>query len=91
MEHKNASDIGELVNIGTGQDLTIRELAEMIRRVVYADVSDRMCAIEWDTSKPNGTPRKLLDVSRMKAMGWQAKTNLEKGLAQTYIEFCKTV
>jgi GDP-L-fucose synthase len=87
MEHKNASDIGEFVNIGTGQDLTIRELAEVIRRVVYADASERTCAIEWDTSKPNGTPRKLLDVSRLRAMGWQAETGLEQGIVQAYRDF----
>jgi GDP-L-fucose synthase len=90
MEYKNAADIGEFVNIGTGQDLTIRELAEIIRRVVYADVSGRNCNIKWDTSKPNGTLRKLLDVSRLRAMGWQAKTSLEGGIIQAYTEFCKT-
>jgi GDP-L-fucose synthase len=91
MEHKNATDIGELMNIGTGQDVAIRELAEMIRRVVYADASGRTCAIKWDASKPNGTPRKLLDVSRLQAMGWQAKTSLETGIVQAYTEFCKTL
>jgi GDP-L-fucose synthase len=89
MEHKNAVDIGELVNIGIGQDLTIKELAEMIRRIVYADMPGRTCSIEWDTSKPNGTPQKLLDVSRLQAMGWQAKTGLEQGIVQAYTEFCK--
>jgi GDP-L-fucose synthase len=91
MEHKNASDIGEFVNIGTGQDLTIKELAELIRRAVYADAPGRTCAIEWDTTKPNGTPRKLLDVSRLRAMGWQAKTGLEQGIAWTYHNFRRTV
>jgi GDP-L-fucose synthase len=91
MEHKNAADIGELVNIGTGQDVAIRELAEMIRRVVYADAPGRTCAIKWDASKPNGTPRKLLDVSRLRAMGWQAKTGLEEGIAHAYRDFCGTV
>jgi GDP-L-fucose synthase len=91
MEQKHATDIGELANIGTGQDLTIKELAEMIRRIVYADTPSRLCNIEWDTSKPNGTPRKLLDVSRMTTMGWRAKIGLEKGIMQTYIEFCKTL
>jgi GDP-L-fucose synthase len=91
MEQKNAADIGELVNIGAGQDVTIRELAEMIRRIVYADAPDRTCAVEWDASRPNGTPRKLLDVSRLQAMGWQAKTNLEKGIVQAYRDFCKII
>ncbi|MHB9292423.1 GDP-L-fucose synthase [Hollandina sp. SP2] len=91
MEHKNAADIGELVNIGAGQDLTIAELAEMIRQVVYADLPGRTCTIEWDRSKPNGTPRKLLDVSRLQAMGWHAKTSLERGIVQAYRDFCETV
>jgi GDP-L-fucose synthase len=91
MEHKNAADIGDLVNIGAGQDLTIKELAEMIRRIVYTDAPGRTCNIEWDTSKPNGTPRKLLDVSRLQAMGWQAKTSLERGIVQTYDDFRKTI
>jgi GDP-L-fucose synthase len=91
MEHKNTDDIGEFMNIGTGEDLTIKELAEIIRRIVYADVPGRTCTIEWDTSKPNGTPRKLLDVFRLQAMGWQAKTSLEQGIARAYIAFCKTL
>jgi GDP-L-fucose synthase len=88
MENKNAADIGELVNIGTGHDLTIRELAGAVRRIVYADAPGRTCEIKWDTSKPNGTLRKLLDVSRLRAMGWQAKTSLETGIAQAYADFC---
>jgi GDP-L-fucose synthase len=91
MEHKNVANIGELVNIGPGQDLTVRELAGIIRRIVYGDAPGRTCTIEWDTSKPNGTPRKLLDVSRLQAMGWQAKTSLERGIRQAYSDFCKTV
>jgi GDP-L-fucose synthase len=91
MEHKNAADIGEFVNIGSGQDLTINDLAETIRSIVYADMPDRICKIEWDASQPNGTPRKLLDVSQLHSIGWRAKTDLAKGIMQTYIEFCKTV
>jgi GDP-L-fucose synthase len=91
MENKNAADIGELVNIGTGHDLTVRELAETVRQIVYADAPGRTCRIEWDTTKPNGTPRKLLDVSRLRAMGWQAKTGLEQGIGKAYADFCKTV
>jgi GDP-L-fucose synthase len=89
MEHKNAADIGEFINIGTGKDLTVKELAEIIRQVVYADTSGRVCTIEWDTSKPNGTPKKLLDVSRINAMGWKAKTGLREGIAKVYSTFCK--
>ncbi|WP_373499626.1 GDP-L-fucose synthase family protein [Desulfococcus sp.] len=68
-----------LLNIGTGEDLTIRELALAIARVVGFDG-----AVEWDPDKPDGTPRKLLDVSRMTALGWRAGIRLEEGLKKTY-------
>ncbi|GMO69580.1 MAG: GDP-L-fucose synthase [Treponemataceae bacterium] len=87
MEHKDASDIGELVNIGCGDDLSIKELAEVILQVVYADAPAGICKINWDTAKPNGTPRKLLDVSRLHAMGWKAKTPLREGIARAYEDF----
>jgi GDP-L-fucose synthase len=87
MEQKNASDMGEFVNIGCGEDLTIKELAELIKKVVYVNAPGRVCTIEWDTAKPNGTPQKLLDVFRMKAMGWQAKTNLKEGIVKAYSSF----
>lgn len=70
---------GPLVNIGTGTDVTIRELAETTMRVV--GFSGR---IVYDTSKPDGTPRKLLDVSRARALGWQARTSLETGIRLAY-------
>jgi GDP-L-fucose synthase len=89
MRNKNAADTGEFVNIGTGSDLTIKELAELTLRVVYADSPGRTCKIEWDTSKPNGTPKKLLDVSRLASWGWRAKTPLETGIAQAYACFCR--
>ena len=67
------------VNIGTGQDVTIRELAETIAGVVgYRG------AFRYDTTKPDGTPRKLLDVSRLRELGWTATTTLRDGLAKTY-------
>jgi GDP-L-fucose synthase len=87
MREKNASDIGEFINIGYGKDLTIKELAEIVLNVVYADVPGRTCTIEWDTTKPNGTPQKLLDVSRLADMGWQAKTNLRAGVEKAYSSF----
>jgi len=68
-----------LVNIGTGEDLTIRELAEMVARVTGFDGS-----LEFDSSKPDGTPRKLLDVSRLHGLGWRHAIELEDGLRQTY-------
>jgi GDP-L-fucose synthase len=64
-----------LINIGTGEDLTIRELAEMVNRVVGFTGE-----LEFDVSRPDGTPRKLLDVSRAHALGWRAKTSLEDGI-----------
>jgi GDP-L-fucose synthase len=67
------------VNIGVGQDYSIRELAESIARVIgYSG------KIEWDTTKPDGTPRKLLDSARMHALGWKAAVNFEEGLKNTY-------
>jgi GDP-L-fucose synthase len=68
-----------LINIGTGEDLTIRELAELIARVLEFD-----CEIAFDTSKQDGTPQKLLDVSRIHALGWKAKTTLAQGIRLTY-------
>jgi GDP-L-fucose synthase len=76
MEHYDKPD---LINVGCGKDLRIRELAELIRGLV-----DFSGAIKWDTSKPDGTPRKLLDVSRLSALGWQARIGLEDGLRSTY-------
>ena len=68
-----------IINVGTGQDLTIRELAELVKDVVgYGG------RIVYDTSKPDGTPRKLLDVSRLAALGWKAKIGLREGVAATY-------
>ena len=72
----------ETVNAGTGKELTIRELTEMVARVVgYTG------AIEWDTSRPNGTPRKLLDVSKAGRLGWTYKTELEDGIRLAYKDF----
>jgi len=67
------------INVGTGVDVTIRELAETIRDVVYPEVK-----LTFDTSKPDGTPRKLLDVSRLEALGWRYKTSLKEGVGTTY-------
>lgn len=68
-----------LINIGTGEDLTIGELAALICSVLEFDGE-----IRFDASKPDGTPRKLLDVSRIHALGWQARTALEEGICRTY-------
>lgn len=73
---------GPLVNVGTGTDVTIRELAETVMRVVRFPGS-----IVFDSSKPDGTPRKLLDVSRLAALGWQARTDLATGIGLAYEDF----
>jgi GDP-L-fucose synthase len=67
------------INIGTGEDLEIRELAETIKKIVGFEGE-----IDFDTTKPDGTPRKLLDVTRINNLGWKYKTSLEDGLQQTY-------
>ena len=75
----NKYDRDEILNIGVGEDLTIRELAELIQDVVgYSG------EIRFDTGKPDGTPRKLLDVSRLRATGWRPKIGLEEGIRRTY-------
>ncbi|HMG87445.1 MAG TPA: GDP-L-fucose synthase [Terracidiphilus sp.] len=68
-----------LINIGTGEDLSIRELAELVARVLDVD-----CELVFDTSRKDGTPQKLLDVSRIHALGWRAKVNLEDGIRRTF-------
>ena len=67
------------INVGTGEDLSIRELAELVRSLVYPEAQ-----IRFDASKPDGTPRKLLDVSRLHALGWKHQTGLPQGIASTY-------
>ncbi len=69
----------DTINVGRGEDITIRGLVEIMKQVV--DFSGK---IEYDTSKPDGTPRKLLDISRIRALGWGPKTSLEEGLRRTY-------
>jgi GDP-L-fucose synthase len=79
MEHYDAEDI---INVGTGEDLTIRELAGMVREAVgYKGET------AFDSSMPDGTPRKLLDVSRLQALGWKPKIPLRQGIASTYAWF----
>lgn len=70
------------VNIGTGEDVTIRELAEMVKETVGFEGE-----LRWNTEKPDGTPRKLMDVSRLHAMGWKHTTELKDGLERTYQDF----
>jgi len=86
MENYSYRDIGEFVNIGVGADLTIKELAELIVKIVGYNGE-----FVWDASKPNGTPQKLLDVSKINSLGWKAKTSLEDGLKRTYKWFLENV
>ena len=74
----------QFINVGYGSDVTIRELAETIRRVVGFQGE-----IVWDTAKPDGTPRKLMDSSRLFALGWKPQVNLETGIRLTYEDFLK--
>jgi GDP-L-fucose synthase len=84
MQHHSASEIGEFINIGSGQDLTIADLAGLIQDVVGFEGE-----VVWDSSMPDGTPRKLLDVSRMNSLGWQPHTSLQDGVRQTYQWYCQ--
>ncbi len=78
----NNYSVNETVNAGTGKELTIKELTELVAKVIgYTG------KIEWDTSKPNGTPRKLLDVSKTTALGWTYKAELEDGIRLSYKDF----
>jgi GDP-L-fucose synthase len=72
----------ETINVGSGQEVTIRELAETVREVVGYKGD-----LVFDNSKPDGTPRKLLDVSRLHALGWKARTTLKEGIERSYADF----
>ncbi len=75
---------GPLINVGSGTDNTIKELSGIVAQVVeYEDV------IQWDTTKPDGTPRKILDSSRLASLGWSPSYSLEKGIRQTYEWYIK--
>lgn len=82
MENKEYKDIGEFVNVGSGKDMPIKDLADLVASIVGYEGK-----IEWDTSKPNGTPRKLLDVSRLSSLGWHYTTPLSEGIRKTYEEY----
>jgi GDP-L-fucose synthase len=86
MERFSAKDLGEFINIGTGTDLTIAELAAEIARVVGFKGE-----LVYDRSKPDGTPKKLLDTSRMEKLGWRARVPLGEGLQKAYRDFVQTL
>jgi GDP-L-fucose synthase len=75
-----------LYNIGTGKDITIKELAEIIQKII-----GHQGKIIWDATKPDGTPRKLMDISKMQAMGWTYTTELEEGVKKTYQWFLENI
>jgi GDP-L-fucose synthase len=75
-----------LYNVGTGEDLTIKELAETIQKI-----TGHQGEIVWDSSKPDGTPRKLMDISKMHALGWKHQVQLEEGIQKTYDWFVENV
>jgi GDP-L-fucose synthase len=81
---QNFNDPG-LINVGTGEELTINQLAHLIKKIVGFEGR-----FEHDTSKPDGTPRKLLDVSKLNALGWKAKISLEEGIQKVYHQFLES-
>jgi GDP-L-fucose synthase len=82
MERHTAASIGELINIGTGEDATVEELARVV-----AEVIGYHGRFVFDANKPDGTPRKLLDVARINALGWRAQTGLKEGIAKAYVDY----
>jgi len=72
-------DSSEIINVGTGEDLTIKELTEIISTIIGYNGE-----IRWDTSKPNGTPRKVLNVDKIKELGWSPKVGIQQGIYETY-------
>ena len=79
MENLSTDDIGEFVNIGVGKDITIGELAELIKKIIGFEGK-----IKYDTSKPDGTPQKQLDITKLNSLGWKAKVSFRNGIEQTY-------
>ena len=78
----NHYDGNETVNAGTGKEVSIRKLTEIVAKIVGYKGN-----ISWDTSKPNGTPQKLLDITKAKKLGWTYKTELEEGIRLAYEDF----
>jgi GDP-L-fucose synthase len=79
-------DSPEIINVGCGEDISIRELAELICDIVGFEGQ-----LAWDDAKPDGTPRKLLDVTKLQNLGWRPTIPLRDGIAQTYEWFLKNV
>ena len=88
MNNINAKDMANycpdyFVNVGTGEDIKLKDLAQLVADIVGYDGT-----IKWDSSKPDGTPKKLLDVSKIHTLGWKAKIGLEQGIRMVYNEYC---
>ena len=75
-----------LYNVGTGKDVSIKKLASIIQSVV-----GHRGEIIWDSSKPDGTPRKLMDISKLNSLGWDAKVELQKGIEMTYAWYLENI
>jgi GDP-L-fucose synthase len=86
MERCHAAGIGEIVNVGTGEEISIRDLALRV-----AHIAGYRGELVFDVSKPDGTPRKLLDVSRLHALGWRHATSLDQGLPRTYAAYLQSL
>jgi GDP-L-fucose synthase len=86
MQRCNAEQVGEAINVGTGEDISIRHLAHKI-----ADLVGFGGEVVFDVEKPDGTPRKLLDVSRIHALGWHHRVSLEEGLLRTYLAYTQSM
>lgn len=83
MEHYREE---QFINVGSGSEITIRELSELVKKLIgFAG------KIVWDTSKPDGTPRKLMDSSRLFALGWRPRVSLEEGIGLAYADYCKRI
>lgn len=85
-ENYSASDLGGWINVGSGFEVAIGRLANLVRDEVYKD-ANQLPQIKWDTSKPNGTPRKRLNIERLEALGWKAEIDLKRGIALAYADF----
>jgi GDP-L-fucose synthase len=75
-----------IYNVGTGNDLSIKKLAELVQRIV-----GHTGEIIWDSNKPDGTPRKLMDVSKLNSLGWKSRIGLEEGIRETYNWYCNNI
>lgn len=91
MENCDAADLrhsgGDFVNVGSGEELSILQLAQLVEQTVYADTPHLNCNVVWDKSKPNGTPRKRIDLQKMGALGWRPSTTLAQGIRAAYKAF----